>query len=132
MAFSKYDAKNSSVIIKGVHITGLAEDFWTFEKREALREEQTGAQGDVVASATNDPIWDATVVVQTTSPQANFLFSLMKEETPFSIWNINKALGRREGGAMALMSEAPSDEQGKEAGELEFKFSVYDGDIITE
>lgn len=132
MAFSRYNAKDSSVIVKGVHITGLAEDFWSFEKQEALAEDSVGAQGDVCRNETNNPLWDATVTVQATSPQANFLFGLSKETEPFPIWNINKPLGRKEGGAMALLSEYPSDEQGATAGELAFKFTVYDGDITAE
>ena len=129
---TKYDAKQDVITVKGVHITGLAEKFWSFSKKEAVRELSTGGQGDVVVSEQNDPIWEATVTVQATSPQANFLFSLLNETEPFPIWNNNKALGRKEGGSLALMTEAPSDEREKNAGELEFKFAVADGGIITE
>lgn len=132
MAFSRYNAKDSVITVDGVYITGLAEDFWSFEKDEALAENAAGAQGDTVRSEINNPLWTATLTVQTTSPQANFLFGLMKRTEPFPIWNTNKALKRKEGGTMAMISEAPSDEQGAEAGELEFTFTVYDGDIITE
>lgn len=132
MNFAVYDAKNSSIIVDGVNITGLAEDFWSFEKQEALAEDSVGAQGDVCRSTVNNSLYDATITVQTTSPQASFLFSLKNRTEPFSLWNINKKLGRKEGGTMAMMSEAPADEQGAEAGELEFKFTVYDGDVICE
>lgn len=130
--FSRYNAKDSSIVIDGVHITGLAEDFWAFEKQEALAEDSVGAQGDIVRNEINNSLFDATVTVQTTSPQANFLFGLAKRTEPFPIWNINKSLGRKEGGTMALMSEYPSDEHGSAAGDLEFKFTVYDGDIVAE
>lgn len=132
MAFATYNAKNSVITVNGVHITGLAEDFWSFEKEEGLAENAAGAQGDTVRSEINNPIWTATITVQTTSPQANYLLGLMNETEPFPIWNINKQLGRKEGGNVALMSEAPSDEHGSEAGELEFTFTVYDGAITTE
>ena len=132
MAFSRYNAKDCAVTVGDVYITGLAEDFWSFEKSEALAENAVGAQGDVVRSERNDPIWEATLTVQTTSPQAKYLFSLMNATEPFPIWNTNKALGRKEGGSKALMSEAPADEMGAEAGELEFKFTVYDGGIIND
>lgn len=132
MSFSRYNAKDNVVTVAGVHITGLAEDFWSFEKREAIADDAVGALGDIVRNEKNDPIWDATITVQATSPQANFLLALRKETQPFSVWCTNKALGRKEGGSMALMNESPADEMGTEAGELEFKFSVYDGDIITE
>ncbi len=129
MAFTKYNAKQDVVTVNGVHITGLAEKFWSFSKKEALREVSTGAQGDVVSSEQNDPIWEASVTVQATSPQANFLFSLKDETEPFPIWNINKQLKRKEGGSQAIMTECPSDEREKNAGELEFKFAVIDGNI---
>ena len=130
--FTRYNAADSTVTVAGVHITSLAEDFWSFEKEEALASDAVGAQGDICRSTINHPIWKATLTVQATCPQASHLFGLMKVEEPFAIWNVNKPLGRREGGSMALMTEAPSDEQGSEAGELAFVFSVYDGDIINE
>ncbi len=130
--FGRYNAKESVVVVDGVYITGLAEDFWSFEKQEALAENVVGAQGDVVRSEINNDLWDATITVQATSPQAGFLFSLKKRTEPFPLWNINKSLGRREGGSMAMMTEAPSEEQGATVGDLEFVFTVYDGDIITE
>ena len=86
MAFTSYDAKQDVVTVNGVHITGLAEKFWSFSKKEAMRELSTGAQGDVVSSEMNDPIYEATVTVQATSPQANFLFGLKDVTTPFPIW----------------------------------------------
>lgn len=132
MAFSRYNAKDSTLIVDGVYITGLAEDFWNFEKAEAYAESSVGAQGDIVRNEINNPIWNASVIVQQTSPQVNHLLSLSKRTEPFPLWMINKALKRKEGGSMAMVTEAPSDELGAEAGDLEFKFEVYDGDIITE
>lgn len=132
MAFTRYNAKNSVITVDGVHITGLAEDFWSFEKQEAYGSDAVGAMGDVVHSEINNSLWDATITVQTTSPQAHFLMSLVNRTTPFPVWNTDKALGRTEGGTMALINEAPADERGTEAGTLEFKFTVYDGKIITD
>ena len=130
--FGRYNAKDSVIVVDGVHITGLAENFWSFEKQEALAENVVGAQGDVVRSEINNDLWDATITVQATSPQAKFLFSLRDRTEPFPLWNINKVLGRREGGTMAMMTEAPSEEQGATVGDLEFVFTVYDGDIKNE
>lgn len=132
MAFSSYNAKNTDLEIAGVSITGLAEEFWSFSKREAYAEDSVGAVGDIVRNERNDPIWDAEVTVQATSPQAKHLFSLAKRAEPFAIWcTDNVQLKRREGGSQALMNEAPEDARGTEAGELTFKFSVYDGEIIN-
>lgn len=130
--FGRYNARDSVIVIDGVYITGLAEDFWSFEKQEALAENVVGGQGDVVRSEINNNLWDATVTVQATSPQAGFLFSLRNRTEPFPLWNINKTLGRREGGTLAMMTEAPSEEQGATVGDLEFVFTVYDGDIVVD
>ncbi len=130
--YSSYNAKDCSVIVNDVYITGLAEEFWSFEKAEAFAENSVGAMGDVVRSEINNPIYNATVTIQQTSPQANFLFALAKVKEPFPVWMINSKLGRKEGGAKALITEAPSDVYGTSAGDLDFKFDIYDGDIVTE
>ena len=132
MAFSRYNAKDTSIVVDNVHITGLGEDMWSFEKEEALAENSVGAQGDVVRSEINNPIYNAHVIVQATSPQVNFLFSLKDRTEPFPVWMINKALGRREGGTMAMITELPEDALGAEAEDLEFVFTVYDGAIVNE
>lgn len=132
MAFTRYNAKDTAIVVDGVYITGLGEDMWSFEKEEALAENVVGAQGDIVRSEINNSIYNATITVQTTSPQVNFLFSLKDRKEPFPLWMINKALGRREGGSMAMMSEMPEDALGAEAEDLEFVFTVYDGDVVTE
>ena len=128
---SAFNAKNTTVQVGSAYITGLAEEFWSFTKREAYADDSVGAIGDVVRSERNDPIWDAEITVQATSPEASYLFSLRNEKTPFPVWCTDEVqLKRREGGATALMNEAPEDSRGAEAGELTFKFAVYDGDII--
>lgn len=129
--FSKYNAKDTTIMVDGVYITGLGEDIWSFEKAEDLAENSVGAQGDVVRNEINDPIYNATVTVQQTSPQANFLFGLKNRTEPFPIYMINKALRRKEGGAKALMSSVPEDTLGKTAEDLAFGFTVYDGDITA-
>ena len=93
-----YDAKDTSIIVDGVHITGLGENMWSFEKVEALAENVVGAQGDVVRSKINDPIYKATIGVQPTSPQYNYLRDLENRTEPFPVWMVNKKLGRTECG----------------------------------
>ena len=129
MAFSKYNAKDTTIIVKGTYITGLGEDMWSFEKAEDLAEDSVGAQGDVVRNEINNPIYNATVTVQRTSPQYNFLRSLKNETEPFEIWMINKALGTKEGGSKALCTTVPASNLGSSAEDVEFGFTVYDGDI---
>ena len=129
MALTRYNAKDTTIIVDGTYITGLGEDMWNFEKREDLAEDSTGAQGDVVRNEINDPIYDATVTVQRTSPQYNFLRSLKNRKDPFPIYMINKALGTKEGGSQALCTSVPPSNLGTSAEDVEFGFTVYDGDI---
>lgn len=132
MNFSRYNAEDTVITVDGVHITGFGEEFWSFEKQEALAEDEVGALGDVCRNEINNDLHDATITVQKTSPQAKFLRSLKDRKEPFSIWCFNKALGIREGGTMALVNEKASSTLGKTAGESEFKFIVYDGKSIDE
>ena len=127
--FSRYNAADTTIIVKGIQITGLGEDMWNFEKAEDLAEDTVGAQGDVVRNEINNPIYNATVTVQRTCPQYNFLRSLIKEKIPFEIWMTNKALGTKEGGSQALCTSVPPSNLGTSAEDVEFGFTVYDGEI---
>lgn len=127
--FSRYNAKDTTIIVDGTYITGLGESMWAFAKEEALAENAVGAQGDVVRNEINNPIYTATITVQQTSPQVNFLMGLKDRTEPFPIWMINKALGRTEGGSKAMINEIPESALGSEADELEFTFTVYDGTV---
>lgn len=132
MLFGRYNAKDTVITVDGLVITGLGEDMWSFEKEEALAENVVGAQGDVVRSEINNSIYNATITVQATSPAVSHLMSLKDRTEPFPIWMINKALGRKEGGAMAMMTEFPADSLGASAEDLEFSFTVYDGSVTIE
>lgn len=124
--FATYDAKNCSVIVDGVYITGLSESMISCEKDEEFFSTSVGAQGDVVKSVTNNDLGTITVTVQSTCPQKAFLTSLAKRDEPFSIWIINKPLGERIGGTMANLKNYPSIEREAEAGDMEYEFQVFD------
>lgn len=126
--FSRYNAKDTSIIVDDTHITGLGEDMWNFEKEEDFAEDTVGAQGDVVRNEINNPIHKATVTVQRTSPQYNFLRGLKNRTEPFPIWMTNKALGIKEGGSKAMLASAPASTLGASAEDAEFVFTVYDGE----
>lgn len=126
MSVYNYDAKDCTVIVDGVHITGLGEDMISFEKDEAFFETTVGAQGDVVRNVKNDPLGTATVYVQATSPQKKFLMGLAKAKKPFPLWCINKALGERVGGSQASLETFPEIARGAEAEDMEFVFKVFD------
>lgn len=123
---TRYDAKDCTIMVKNVYITGLGEDMVTGEKDEELYEPSVGAQGDVCISEKNDPLGTVTVTVQPTSPQKAFLFSLRNVKEPFPIWVTNKSLGERFGGTSARLKSFPEMSRGAEAEDMEFEFGVFD------
>lgn len=128
--FSTYNAKDCTVMIDGVYITGLGEDMISWEKEEAYFEPAVGAQGDIVKSEINNDIHNLALTVQPTSPQLPHLLKLAKRSEPFEVWVVNKALGIRIGGTKANVQEAPEIALGAEAEDMEFAFTVFDG--VTE
>lgn len=123
---TNYDAKDTTIVVDGVFITGLAEDMISGEKEEDLFSASVGAQGDVVKSTTNNPLGKITINVQVTSPQRKFLMALANRTEPFPIWCVNKKLDERMGGTMANLLTFPEISRGAEAGDMEFVFQVFD------
>lgn len=126
---SRYNAKDTSVIVDSVHITGLGEDMISFSKDEAASELIVGAQGDVVKSEINNDIHTLTLTVQPTSPQLSFLMSLKDRKGTFPVWVINKEMGITLGGAQACINEMPEISLGASAEDIEFTFSILDGSM---
>lgn len=123
---TNYDAKDTSVVIDGVYITGLGEDMVSGEKDEDLIAPSVGAQGDVIVNSINNPLGKITVTVQPTSPQKKFLMGLAKRNEPFSVWCVNKRLDERMGGTKAMMLSFPEVSRGAEAEDMEFVFQIMD------
>lgn len=121
-----YDAKDTSVIVDSIYITGLGEDMLKVEKDEDFFSTSVGAQGDVVKSQINNALGTATIYVQPTSPQKQFLMELAKRSEPFSLWMVNKKLGERAGGTMANLKTFPELSRGAEAEDMEFVFQLFD------
>mgnify|MGYP006978911710 CR=1 FL=1 len=128
---SRYNAKDCTIVVDGVYITGLGEDMVTIEKEEALAENVVGAQGDIVRSEINNSIYNITITVQITSPQLPYLLALKNRTSSFPVWVINKSLGIRAGGELCNVTEMPEISLGAEAEDCEIQFTAYDGDIIT-
>ena len=131
MNVTRYNAKDCAVTVDGVFITQLGEDMVSFEKEEAYFETSVGAQGDVVKSEINNPIYTLTVTVQSTSPQRSLLMSKLGTSETFPVWVTNKAMGIRFGGSMASIQEMPEIAFGAEAEDMEFAFTVFDGVVET-
>lgn len=129
---TRYNAKDTTIIVDGVYITGLGEDMISGEKDEDFFSTSVGAQGDVVKNEINDPLGKITITVQATSPQKAFLMGLAKRSEYFPLWCINKALGERMGGTMANLLTFPEVTRGKEADDMEFVFQVFDYDVTAD
>lgn len=126
MAVTKYDAKDTTVMVDNNYITQLGEDMITGDKDEEFSTPTVGAQGDIVINAINNDLGTITISVQPTCPQRGFLNSLAKRTEPFPIWCANKALGERFGGTQATLKKYPSLDRGAEASDMEYEFQVYD------
>ena len=126
MALTRYNAKDTTITVDDVFVTGLGEDMVTGEKEEDFFTPVVGAQGDVIKSENNNDLGTVTIVTQSTCPQKAFLMGLAKRKEPFPLWVTNKALGERFGGAQANLLTAPSMERGAEAGDMEWVFQVFD------
>lgn len=127
MNVTRYNAKDCTITVDDVYITGLGEDMISFEKEEAFFEPVVGAQGDIVKSEINNTIYNMTIVVQPTSPQLPHLVKLKDRSEPFPVWCVNKALGLRMGGTMANVKEMPEFSLGSSAEDIEIVFCVFDG-----
>lgn len=126
-----YNAKDWSVIVNGTtYITGFDEDMFSYEKDEAYGEFSVGALGDAMFNETNNDLHTFTITLQHTSPSVRFLIDLMNNREIFSIYAINKKLGRKMGGEYGRITEAPEQSAGAEGEALEFKIQVADG--VTE
>lgn len=126
MVVGNYNAKNTTVMVDGIYITGLGEDMVTGEKDEDFFETSVGAQGDVITSTINNKLGTITVSVQATSPQRKYLLSLARRTDPFPIWCCDKVLNERMGGTMAKLKTFPEFSRGAEAEDMEFVFQVFD------
>ncbi|MGN1456960.1 MAG: phage structural protein [Acutalibacteraceae bacterium] len=126
MNIGRYNAKDCTVTIDNVRITGLGEDMISAEKEEDFFSTSVGAQGDVIKNEINNTLGTITVTVQPTSPQKTFLLGLAKRSTTFPIWCINKSLKERIGGTQASLKTFPEFSRGAEAEDMEFTFQVFD------
>lgn len=129
MAMTQYDAKDCTIVVNNVYITGLAEDMVTGEKDEEMFSTSVGAQGDVVVNETNNTLGTITLTVQGTSPQKGMLLDLARAGTVFPIWVTNPNIGERFGGSQARIKNYPSLEHGAELADREFEIQVFDYDV---
>lgn len=122
-----YNAKDCTILVGSVYITGLGEDMVSFEKEEDYIEPVVGAQGDVCVNVVNHEICTLTLRVQATCPQKAYLFSLARSRAVFPVWVTNKSIGERFGGPEAAVRSMPELTHGAVAEDREFVISVFNG-----
>ncbi len=128
MAMRTYNAKDISVVINSVNITGLGETMISCEKDEEFFTTSVGAQGDVVKSVTNNTLGTITLTINYTCPQRAMIINLARANSEFYIWlnSPNESVG----GSIASIKNFPTIEYEAEAPEMEFEIQVFDYDII--
>lgn len=129
MAVTQYNAKDCTIVVNSVFLTGLSEDMVTGEKDEEMFTTSVGAQGDVVINETNNDLGTITVTLQGTSPQNSMMLDLAKAGTIFPIWVTNNSIGERFGGSKARIKNYPSLEHGAELSDREYEIQVFDYDV---
>lgn len=131
MLVTSYDAKDVSVIVDGIYVTGLAEGtFVTFEKDEESKTPSVGAQGDVAIAKINNPLGSITLTVQGTCPQIPLLRALAKQDELFETRIIHKgAIDEKIGGTQCYIKRIPGGEFADEVSSVEVEIGVVDFDI---
>lgn len=122
----RYNAKDCSITVDDIFITGVGEDMASGEKDEENFSTSVGAQGDVCMSEINNPLGTVTITVQACSPSVRYLKQLANSGKVVSVWVTNKSKGSRYGGSQARIKKVPSEADGAEPEDLEFEFQVFD------
>lgn len=125
-SITRYNAKEYTVMVGDVCITGFGENLATGEKDEDFYEPSVGCQGDVIVNENNNPLGTVTIKVQATCPQKSYLMSLAGSTDFTSIWVTSKTMNERFGGSKAKIKSFPSLERTATANDMEFMFGVFD------
>lgn len=122
----KYNAKDCTITVNGVFITGLGKTMVSGEKDEDNFSTVVGAQGDVVENEINNPLGSITLTVQATSPQKSMLIDFCNSGEHFPAWITNKSIGEQFGGTDCRIKKMPGFEHADEVGDREFDIQVFD------
>lgn len=123
-----YDAKNVTVIVDAVYITGFAEgSFVECEKAEDTFQTSVGAQGDVGISEVNNPLGTITLTLQQTSPSISYLDRLAASKQLVPVWVVsNNEPKEKTGGTMARVLRPASRAYSNSIESRSFQFQVFD------
>jgi hypothetical protein len=125
MAITTYDARNVSVSVGGVIITGFADG--TFVECDTPSERHNtvvGAQGEVSVGVINDPRGTIKITLKQTSASLAYLTGIAKSITPVAI-HVAGA-GETVSGSQAKCKKLPAKSFGKDIGDRSFEFEVFD------
>lgn len=125
---ASFNAKNSTITADEIFLTGFGEDMIEFEPNEDEFEYESGAQGDVIISETNDETATVTLTLQATSPSNKHMMKLANAKKVFPLWVVSKMNGMTEkaGGTMARILKKPTGTLGKTAEDREYEIIVFD------
>ena len=128
---TSYDAKDVSVIVNGIYLTGFADGtFVSYSKDEEGFSTSIGALGDVARAKINNPLGTITVTLQQTSPQVQMMNNLAKSGKLVEARVIHKGSNTEKvGGTQCFVMKPASGEYGSEISNREFTINVMDFDI---
>ncbi|SFJ44243.1 Protein of unknown function [Paenibacillus sp. UNC496MF] len=122
-----YDAKNVSVIVNNVYLTGFSEDIVEIEKDEDTYDVKVGAQGDVVRTRNNNPLGTIKVTLQASSPQVPMLDKLANAGTLVPVSVISSGANKETSTAsQAFLTKPSARKYGKQADDREYEFKCLD------
>lgn len=125
---TSYDAKDVSVIVGGVYLTGFAEGtFVSYEKTEDNYAISVGAQGDPARAKVNNPLGTITVTLQQTSPQVTYLNNLARSGKIIEARVIHKGSNTEKvGGTQCFILKEAAGEFSNEISSREFTIQIMD------
>lgn len=128
---TSYDAKDVSVIVGGVYLTGFAEGtFVSYEKTEDNFALSVGSLGDVARAKVNNPLGTITITLQQTSPQVTYLNNLARSGKIVEARVIHKGSNTEKiGGTQCFILKEAAGEFSNEISSREFTIQVMDYSI---
>ena len=125
---TSYDAKDVSVIVNGVYLTGFADGtFVSYSKDEEQFSTTVGALGDVARAKVNNPLGTITVTLQQTSPQVSMMNNLAKSGKLVEARIIHKGSNTQKVGGTQCFIKKPADgEFSNEISNRELEIAVLD------
>ncbi|WP_079908272.1 phage protein [Paenibacillus sp. 32352] len=127
METKTYDAKDVSVIVDGVYLTGFGEDMVEVAKAENNYEVKVGAQGDTTRSKINNKTGTIKVTLLQSSPQVPYLDILANSGKLVPITVIYAGEPKEISSATEAFVQKPADRKYKSSGEdREYEFQCLD------